>query len=100
MSLSLTGAEKKTLRAQGQLLSDSLRVGREGAVAPVIQELDRLLVTRQLVKVRFIQADREQRGQLADQLAAATQSACIAAVGRTALFYRRAVSDAPTAARA
>ena len=88
MALTLTGAEKRALRARGQLLADTLRVGREGASAAVVRELDRLLTARELVKIRFMDTDREQRPTLADALAEATQSACAGMVGHTALFYR------------
>jgi RNA-binding protein len=90
MSLELTGAELRALRAQGQTLSDSLRIGREGASATVVRELDQQLQARQLVKVRFTDGDRHERAQLIETLAAATKSACAGSVGHTALFYRPA----------
>ena len=88
MESRLTGAEIRALRAQGQLLADALRVGRDGASGPVVQELDRLLRALQLVKVRFMDADRTERATLAIALAGQTQSTCVGAVGHTALFYR------------
>lgn len=97
MSLLLSGAEKRALRARGQLLTDALRVGREGASAAVVRELDRLLAARELVKIRFMDTERDQRAALAAQLAEATSSACAGAVGHTALFYRP--RPAPAAGR-
>jgi RNA-binding protein len=88
MSLALTGTEKRALRSQGQLMTDTLRVGREGASASVVHELDRQLVARELVKVRFVDAERDRREQLLEDLATATRSACVGTVGRTSLFYR------------
>ena len=88
MGLTLTGSEKRALRARGQLLEDALRVGREGASPAVVRELDRLLAARELVKIRFMDTERDARARLADVLANATNSACAGAVGHTALFYR------------
>lgn len=88
MSLALTGTEKRALRSQGQLMTDTLRVGREGASTSVVHELNRQLVARELVKVRFVDAERDRREKLLEDLAAATRSMCIGTVGRTSLFYR------------
>lgn len=88
MGLSLTGSEKRALRARGQLLEDALRIGREGATPAVIRELDRMLTARELVKIRFMDTERDERARLADVLAENTNSACAGAVGHTALFFR------------
>jgi RNA-binding protein len=89
MSLpSLTGSQKTRLRGLGQILASSLKVGQAGVTPPVVAELDRLLAARELVKVRFLGADRELRAMLATELAAQTQSCHAGSVGATALFYR------------
>lgn len=95
MGLSLTGSEKRALRAQGQLIDDALRVGRDGASPAVVKELDRLLAARELVKIRFMDTERDERARLADVLAEQTGSACAGAVGHTALFYRPRAETAP-----
>ena len=89
MSLSpLTGSQKTRLRALGQVLNSSLKVGQAGVTPPVVAELERLLTAHELVKVRFLGADRDQRAMLAGELAAQTQSCHAGSVGATALFYR------------
>jgi len=85
----LTGAQKTKLRGLGQTLPDHLQIGREGAAASVTGQLDRELTVRELVKVRFTGGqDRHARAALHETLAAATRSACVGAVGHTALFWR------------
>ena len=90
MSLpSITGAQKTRLRGLGQTLPDTLHVGREGAAPSVTTQLDHELTRRELVKVRFTGGqDRHARATLQAALAAATHSACVGAVGHTALFWR------------
>ena len=85
---SLTGSQKTRLRGLGQTLASSLKVGQAGVTPPVVAELDRLLTAHELVKVRFLEADRDQRAMLATELAAQTQSLHAGSVGATALFYR------------
>ena len=84
----LTGAQKTQLRGLGQLLSDSLRIGRQGPTPALFTELNRQLDTRELVKVRFEVADRDERAALCERMATETPCLCVGSVGRTALFYR------------
>jgi RNA-binding protein len=84
----LTGSQKTRLRGLGQILASSLKVGHAGVTPPVVAELERLLTAHELVKVRFLGADRDQRAMLAGELAAQTQSCHAGSVGATALFYR------------
>lgn len=86
--MTLTGAQKTHLRGLGQNRADALKIGREGASANVLKELASLLATHELVKVRFVGADRTERAVLCETLAAGTESTCVGAVGHTALFYR------------
>ncbi len=90
MSLpALSGAQKTILRGLGQTLPDTLRVGREGAAPSVIAQLGHELTRRELVKIRITGGqDRLARAALHETLAGATQSACVGAVGHTALFWR------------
>jgi RNA-binding protein len=90
MSLpALTGAHKTRLRGLGQTRPDTLHVGREGVSANVTSQLDHELTRRELVKVRLTGGqDRVARAALHEALAAATHSACVGAVGHTALFWR------------
>lgn len=85
---SLTGAQKTQLRGLGQQLSDSLRIGRQGPTPALFIELNRQLDTRELVKVRFEAADRDERALLCEKMAADTPCLCVGSVGRTALFWR------------
>ena len=84
----LTGAQRTHLRGLGQLLSDSLRIGRSGPTPALYTELNRQLDTRELVKARFESTDRDERAALCERMAVETPCLCVGSVGRTALFYR------------
>jgi RNA-binding protein len=84
----LTGAQRTQLRGLGQLLSDSLRIGRQGPTPALFAEFNRQLDTRELIKVRFEAADRDERAAMVARMAAEAPCLCVGAVGRTALFYR------------
>lgn len=89
MDASLTGSQRAYLRGLGQRLGAVVHVGREGVSREVVTELDRRLATDELVKVRFVGAERVERAALCEQLATESGAACVGAVGHTALFYRR-----------
>ena len=86
--ISLTGAQRAFLRGLGQRLEASLKLGRDGLTPAVAAELNRLLHTHELVKVRFVNADRDERAAACDRIAAEVGALCVGAVGHTALFYR------------
>lgn len=88
MQSKLTSAQRAQLRSQGQTLDAALNIGREGLGAPVARELDRLLTANELVKVRFVVADRAEKAGLTDRIAAELNCECVGAVGHTALFFR------------
>jgi RNA-binding protein len=85
----LTGAQKSFLRGLGQTLPDHLKVGRAGLTPAFFVELQTLLKTHELVKLRFLGADREERATLCTQIADEGRCMGIGAVGHTALFYRQ-----------
>ncbi len=85
----LTGAQKTHLRSLGQRLEPSLKVGKAGLTPEFFKELQRHLNATELVKLRFLGADRTERATLCDQIADEGRCVCVGAVGHTALFYRQ-----------
>ena len=85
----LTGAQRSFLRARGQTLDASLKVGRGGLTPAFFTELQKLLRAHELVKLRFLGAERDERAALCTQIADEGRCVCVGAVGHTALFYRQ-----------
>lgn len=90
----LTGAQKTFLRGLGQTLEPSLKVGKGGLTPAFFKELQRLLNADELVKIRFLGADRHERASLIAQLADEGRCVCVGAIGATALFYRQQADPA------
>jgi RNA-binding protein len=84
----LTGAQRSHLRALGQKLDASLKLGREGLTPEFLGELQKLLRAHELVKLRFLGADRVARAAKCEEIADQGRCVCVGAVGHTALFYR------------
>jgi RNA-binding protein len=85
----LTGAQKSFLRGLGQSLEPALKLGKGGVTPAFFAELQKQLRANELVKLRFLGAERDERAALCTQIADEGRCLCIGAVGHTALFYRR-----------
>ena len=87
--LPLTGAQKSQLRGLGQTLAPALKLGKGGLTPAFFTELQHLLKAHELVKLRFLGAERDERAALCAQIADEGRCLCVGAVGHTALFYRQ-----------
>jgi RNA-binding protein len=85
--LPLTNAKIRELKARAQLMKPTLKVGHDGLSEQFIAALDTALKHHDLVKVKFSDF-KEQKKELAPQLAAKTGSELIMRVGNVAVLYR------------
>ena len=85
----LTGAQKSFLRGLGQHLEPALKLGKGGLTPEFLKELQQQLRAHELVKLRFLGAERAERAELCAQVADQGRCICVGAVGHTALFYRQ-----------
>jgi len=87
--LPLTGAQRTYLRGLGQTLAPALKLGKGGLTPAFFKELQKQLQAHELVKLRFLGAERDERAAFCTQIADEGRCLCIGAVGHTALFYRQ-----------
>jgi RNA-binding protein len=83
----LSGAEKRALKARAQRLEPVLKLGHGGSSPAFLASLDAALKQHQLVKVRFTD-HKEEKKTLAPEIAAQSGSELIMRVGNVAVFYR------------
>ena len=87
--LPLAGFQKAFLRSLGQRLEPKLKIGKAGLGQGFHTHLQQLLRANELVKVRFLDADRDERTALCAAIADEGRCLWVGAVGHTALFYRQ-----------
>ncbi len=85
----MTGTEKKYLRGLAHGLKPVVRIGRKGLTEAVIGSLDEALESHELIKVK-IDAERQERPLIGAEIDARLGSVQVGAIGRVAIFYRRA----------
>ena len=83
----LTNAQIRDLKAQAQRLKATLKIGKEGLSPQFLAALDDTLKHRELVKVKFDEF-KEQKKELAPQLAEKSRSHLVTRVGNVAVLYR------------
>ena len=79
--------QRKFLRGQAHALRAAVQVGRAGLTDAVIEQIDAELSRHELIKIR-LDAEREERGAMAEQIATATRSDIAGEIGRIAILYR------------
>jgi len=84
---SLSNAQIRELKAQAQRLKAALKVGKEGLSPQFLAALDDVLKHHELVKVKF-EEFKEQKKEVAPQLAEKSGSHLIMRVGNVAVLYR------------
>ena len=85
----LKGSDRRHLRGLANPLKAVVQVGEAGFTPGVAAAVERALRDHELIKVR-IAADREERREIAEQIASASQSELAGLIGRVAIFYRAA----------
>ena len=83
----LSNAQIRDLKAQAQRLKATLKIGKEGISPAFLAALDEVLKHHPLVKVKF-EEFKEQKKELAPQLAEKTRSHLVTRVGNVVVLYR------------
>lgn len=84
----LTQAEIRELKARAQRLEPILKMGKQGLSPSFIKSVEEVLALRELIKVKFVEF-KEQRKQLAPELAEKTGSCLVTLVGHVAVLYKK-----------
>jgi len=83
----LSNAQIHDLKAQAQRLKATLKIGKEGLSPQFLAALDEVLKHHELVKVKFDEF-KEQKKELAPQVAGKSRSHLVTRVGNAAVLYR------------
>ena len=84
----LTSKQRAEFRAQANSLDTTLMVGKDGVTQAVIEEADRLLTARELVKGKVLEGALMSPREVSDAICAATGAEGVACVGSKFVIYR------------
>jgi len=86
--MTLTTGEIRALRARAHALSPVVMIGEAGLTPTVIREIERALVSHELIKIRMLGDDRAARNTMTDIICEATQAKLVQRVGKIIVCYR------------
>jgi RNA-binding protein len=89
----LPGPHLRRLKALGQILKPVVHVGKGGLTDAVVATVDQALTDHELIKVKF-DALKEQKKELAPELATRTSSHVVQRVGHVVVLFRRNADSA------
>lgn len=84
----LTSKQRSYLRALGNDMEPILIIGKGGASANVVLQLDEALTARELVKARVLPHTEFDVKEIGETLSRETVSEIVQIIGRNILFYR------------
>ena len=85
--IELTNPQMRKLKALAQRLEPMLKVGKQGLSGAFLQSVNDALAHHELVKIKFGEF-KEEKKQLAPQLAEKTASRLVMLVGHVVVLYR------------
>jgi RNA-binding protein len=83
----LTNPQIRKFKAAAQLLDPMLKVGKAGLSEGFIRSVDMALAQHELVKIKFVEF-KDQKKELAPQLAEKTACHLVVRVGNVMVLYR------------
>ena len=86
--VSLTGKDKRKLRAEGMHLDPEVWIGKESISDGTIRTLENSFATKELVKIRILENCGMDKKEIARILSEKTKSEQVQIIGRTLLLYR------------
>jgi RNA-binding protein len=87
--MSLTGKQKRFLRAEAHALEPVVMVGKEGLTETLISAVSAALLRHELIKVRVHESSPVERAEVAEQLPSAAKAELAGQVGRVLILYKR-----------
>ena len=90
----LTPVQRQALRAKAHPLKPVVMIGGSGLTEPVLAEIDRALNAHGLIKIRLLDADRDERQVLLDSICRQLGVQAVQAIGKLLIVYRK-LPEAP-----
>lgn len=86
--MSLNQFQKRRLRQIAHDLRPVVQTGGRGLTDSVLKEIDRALHDHELIKVRLVADDREQRRAMIEKVCEHSGANLVQRIGHIAVFYR------------
>lgn len=85
----LSSVEKAALKQQAHTLQPVVMIGQNGLTESVVKEVDANLLAHELIKVRILGDDRDDRKLWSEQLCEQTNAQLVQSIGKILVLYRQ-----------
>jgi RNA-binding protein len=85
--MKLNPVQKKYLKSLGHSLEACVLIGKNGITKEIISEINKSLLSHELIKIKFNQG-KEEKKELISEILDQTDSLHVSTSGNTALLYR------------
>lgn len=94
MTATLTAKERAHLKSRAHALEPVVQIGNARLTDGVVAEVERALTAHELIKVRILGDDRDERVALGDELCTRTGATAVHRVGKILILWRPRPEDA------
>lgn len=91
--MEITSKERKYLSGLGQKIEPIFQIGKNGLTDKQIEEIDKALEARELIKISILQNSDEDINEITDILCKKLKAEPISKVGRKLVIYRYSKKD-------
>ncbi|MBL8511112.1 MAG: YhbY family RNA-binding protein [Betaproteobacteria bacterium] len=88
MKIILTPTERQALKARAHALQPVVMIGDQGLTPAVLTEIERSLKAHELIKIRAMTDDREQRKTWFDEISDSLNAAPVQHIGKIFIVWR------------
>ncbi|MBO7081731.1 MAG: ribosome assembly RNA-binding protein YhbY [Neisseriaceae bacterium] len=89
MQQTLTSQERQLLKQKAHHLNPVVMIGQNGLTPAVLHEIDTMLHAHELIKIRILGDDREERTQMATEITQALSAHLVSHIGKLLIVYRK-----------
>ncbi len=94
MKILLSPTERRALRAEAHSLSPVVMIGGEGLTPAVLREIDKSLISHELIKIRVMSDDREARATWFEEICENLKAAPVQMIGKILVIWRHSPEKA------
>lgn len=99
MILELTSAQRRELRARAHHLRPVVIIGDAGLTTAVLNEINKNLVSHDLIKIRVFSGEHATRERLLDEICTSLHAASVQHIGKMLVVYRPGQEEPKTAVK-
>ncbi|HEX6240963.1 MAG TPA: ribosome assembly RNA-binding protein YhbY [Polyangiales bacterium] len=87
--MTLSGKQRRFLRAQAHALEPVVSLGKEGITPSLVSAVSEALLTHELIKVRVLESAPLERKEVAELLPGEAKAELVGLIGRIVILYKR-----------